>query len=175
MEHFSFVRNFQFLIRNKGLTRQVENTPSLSAEVSFSRTGANDRWSLSFLLVLEEKKYTMTVERCFIANWDRRVLYPDRIENGIHVADITVDGVTIGIGSITCWVVNEGRGRKVLISSYVPRGRNETTPREEKRPFAQPYHVRNPSTGLISRVWLCSYLLYCAPTKVCRWFISGVM
>lgn len=29
-------------------------------------------------------------------------LYPDRVENRIHVADITADGITTEMGSITC-------------------------------------------------------------------------
>lgn len=63
-------------------------------------------------------------------------------------------------------VANEiGRGReRNFLPSYAARKKRNDPVRGE-RPFAQPYHVRNPSTGLISRVWLCSYLLYCEPSR----------
>lgn len=159
---------------SEGLTRQLEVTPYLSRPRHPSRKDTNHRRrSLSSVSDHSRGGWAQwrsndTLSRAgtveFISR-SHRERDPRSGHNGGRYYDRDRE-YHLQVGNET----EEER----LPSLLVLRERNETTRREEKQSFAQPYHVRNPSTGLISRVWLCSYLLYCAPTTARQWFISGV-
>jgi len=91
---------------NKELTRQFENTSVLLLiEAFLSREDTNHRRrSLSFngsRFVPEEGEHNDG--RTTLYREQRpSSLYPDRVENRIHVVDITADSITIGMASITC-------------------------------------------------------------------------
>jgi len=121
----------------------------------------------NFPAVHEDANTRMSDRTTLYREAGRRSLYPDRVGSEIHVADITVLRRDRERVSHTC-------GRNASSPPFACCARNETTRREEKRPFAQPYHVRNPSTGLISRVWPYSCLLYLRVPSAHRWFISGL-